>query len=59
MPIVSRQVWEFCAGAVIAFGTAIAAIGTWPTGYQWLVLLAGSAGAGIKAVNAYLAQPNA
>lgn len=57
MPVIGRVVWEILAGAVITFATSVAALGTWPNKFQWLILISGSVGAGFKAANAYRAQP--
>lgn len=58
MPVIGRVVWEVLAGSVITFGTSVAALGTWPTKFQWLILISGSVGAGFKAAYAYWAKPS-
>jgi hypothetical protein len=46
--------WQGVFAFTLAFGTAVAAIGGWPTRYQWLILLSGGAMAGAKGIDAYL-----
>ena len=54
---IARRVWEGLAAAGIVATTAITTLQAWPTDFQWLVIAAGALGAGIKAVNAYNAEP--
>ena len=48
---------EMVVAGTITLSTALAALGGWPTRFQWLVVVTGSAAAGLKAAHAYWRKP--
>jgi hypothetical protein len=56
--LVCHILWHGLSPAIITAGGIIVALAHWPTGYEWLVIVASSLMALAKGVDSYFTEPS-
>ena len=55
--LVFHIAWHGISPLVITAGGIITALAHWPTGYEWLVIVAASLAAMVKGIDGYFTEP--
>jgi len=55
--LVCHILWHGLSPAIITAGGIIVALAHWPTGYEWLVIVAASLGSLAKGIDGYFTEP--
>jgi len=56
--LVCHILWHGLSPAIITAGGIIVALAHWPTGYEWLVIVAASLGSLAKGIDGYFTEPS-